>query len=337
MAKNNLRIGLIARADNSGLGKLSEDFYNNLPIAKTLALKHPHYHNYPEKFPKARFAKMGNPTLEEIDWLLEDIDLVLTFETAYNWNLFSRAKEKGVKTVLVPMYEFTRVELPEEPDLYLCPSLIEYDIYSKVGNAKYLPIPIDRTKIPYQERKKADVFLFNNGHGGALGRNGLQELLEAISLVKSDVKFLIRSQVLFQTVRDSRVQIEFGEIPFEKLYSEGDVFIFPHKFDGLSLPIQEAMAAGLPIISTNFYPHNTYLPKELLFEPETFRKGKMDEPYRTIDIAILSPIKIAQKIDEIAHKDISRYSKLSNKQAEKWSWLNLKPQYIQLFSELIQK
>jgi len=337
MAKNNIRIGLVARSDESGLGRLCEDFYNHLPITKTLVLTHPTYPNYPEKFPNGILAKMGNPTLGEIDEFLKGLDMVITFETAYNWSLFSKAKEKGVKTVLVPMYEFTQTPCPVEPDLYLCPSLIEYDIYSKVGNAKYLPIPIDTEKIEAKERKIANTFVMNNGHGGAGGRNGIQELLEAISLVKSDVRFLIRSQVYFDAIRDSRVEIEFGELPFNELYSKGDVFVFPHKFDGLSLPIQEAMAAGMPIISTDFYPHNTYLPKELLFKPETFRKGRMGDIYRQIDIAIISPLRIAEKIDEFANKDISEYSKLSIKKAQEWSWKTLQPKYIQLFSELVGK
>jgi glycosyltransferase involved in cell wall biosynthesis len=334
--ENKLRIGMVARSDESGLGRLCEEFYNHLPISKTLVLVHPQYQNYPEKYPNGIIAQRGNPTLDEIDEFLKDLDVVITFETAYNWSLFSKAREKGVKSILVPMYEFTQCPCPEEPDLYLCPSKIEYDIYSKIGNAVYLPIPIDTNKIKFQERKTAKTFVMNNGHGGALGRNGLKELLEAISLVKSDVKFLIRSQVYFEAPRDSRVEIQFGDLPFDELYSKGDVFVFPHKFDGLSMPIQEAMAAGLPIISTNFYPHNEYLSKELLFEPETMTKIQMGAIFRQIDAAIISPVKLAEKIDELANKDVSEFSKLNRKQIEKWSWTKLQPKYLELFNSLIK-
>ena len=334
-----MKIGLIARCDNSGLGRLSLDFYEHLSFDKMMVIIHPSYTNYPDRFPRGLTCEYTSPTLEEIDKFLDGLDILLTFETPYNWNIFSRAREKGIKTILIPNYEWTIEKPPMIPDLWLCPSKLDFDIYSQeYKNVKYLPIPIDRKKIPFRLRKTAETFVFNNGHGGATGRNSAREFLQAISLVPIGVKFIFRTQVyLEEGISDKRVTIKQGEIPFKDLWKEGDVFVFPHKFDGLSLPIQEAMAAGMPIISTNIYPHNTYLPKELLFEPEAMGKVRMSQCNRVIDTAMISPKILADKITEWANQDISKYSEMMNKQAELWSWHNLGPKYLQTFKDLCKK
>ena len=325
------KIGLIARADNSGLGRLSWDFYKHLPISKVLVVSNNVYQIFPERFPEAKICKSGIPDLEEIDEFLKDIDIVLTLETPYNWNLFSEAKKRGIKTILIPNYEWLPTTLPFLPDLFLCPSKLDFDEVF-YPNKKYLPIPVDREVFPFKLREKAETFVFNNGHGGYMDRNGASELFQAISLIKKDIKFLIRSQVYFPSViNDSRVEIVYGDIPIEELYEKGDVFLFPHKFDGLSLPIQEALSSGFPIISTNIYPHNTYLPKEWLFEPETITKTYIK---REMDIAIINSVKLAQKIEEWTDKDIKKESQKANEIAEKLSWEKLKDKYLEVIQNV---
>lgn len=333
-----MKIGLVARADNSGLGILSEAFYKHLPIAKVMVVANNVYEIHPERFPGALICKIGTPDLEEIGEFLKDIDLVLTFETPYNWNLFSEARKRGIKTILIPNYEWLPPTIPVVPDLFICPSKLDYDeivnnsAFGNKDNAIYLPIPIDRERTPFKLRKKAETFLFNNGHGGYMDRNSSKELFEAISLIKKDIKFKIHSQVYFSDViNDSRVEVIYGDIPYEELYSEGDIFLFPHKFDGLSLPIQEALSAGLPIISTDIYPHNAYLPKEWLFKPEIMTKIFIK---REMDMAIINPVKLAKKIEEWAGKDIEEESKKADRLAEKWSWKNLKDKYLEAFKNV---
>ena len=94
------------------------------------------------------------------------------------------------------------------------------------------------------------------------------------------------------------------------------------------------MSAGMPIITTDFYPHNTYLPKEFLFKPEAIGKVRMSPLHRVIDTAMISPKILADKISEWATKDIPKYSKMMDKQAEKWSWHTLGPKYLEVFRNL---
>ena len=333
-----MRIGAICRVDNGGLGSLTYDFWKHiLEIKKELVITITDREHEEDltRYPKAIFCNRY-PTLEQIDFFLEDIDIVLIFETAYNWNIISKAREKGIKSVLMPMYEWSPYKLPTEPDLYLCPSKLDYDIFPEPK--KYLPVPIDRKLFKFKQRTKAQTFVFNNGHGGSNGRNGLEELLEAIPLIKSDIKILIRSQLPILEINDPRVETRVANLKNRAdLYQEGDVFLFPHKFNGLSLPIQEALSCGMPILSTDFYPHNTYLPKKWLFKAKGFEKGQVNPASRIIDVAQLSPENIALKIDEFANKDITEDSQKANEIAEAMSWDKLHKDYIKLFKELLEK
>lgn len=331
------KIGLIARCDNGGLGIMSHDFYRNLPIEKALVVLS-QYENFPSRFKDEYVCERGAPMLSEIDDFLEGLDVVLAIETPYNWTIFSRAKEKGVKTVLIPMYEWTKPELPEMPDLLLCPSEYDLEMLQDLKVEKtWLPVPIDRKQYPFQTRGGNKEFVFNNGHGGFMGRNSLTEFLYAITMIDDDVKFLVRSQVPFEAMPDTRIEANVGEIVQEDLWKRGDIYVHLHKFDGLSLPLQEAMSAGYPIISVNRPPYNKYLPKELLIEPEVVGKMMMN---REIEACTISAQAIAEKISEVAKMPKEKLQEISiqmGEQAQKWSWATLKKDYMKLFTELCQK
>ena len=123
--KNKLRIGVIARIDNGGLANMTYDYWKHITeITKTLTILSDDPHQSLLRYPEQIICE-GFPTLEQIDKFLKDIDVVLAFETPYNWNVLSMAKERGIKTVLIPNYEWTEESPPVQPDMYLCPSLLE--------------------------------------------------------------------------------------------------------------------------------------------------------------------------------------------------------------------
>ncbi len=335
-----VRVGIVARADNGGLGIMALDFFRNIFVEKVMVTTAGYKTDY-ERFNgyegvQQFIAKGGTPTLEEIKIFLKDLDVVVAFETPYNWNIFKMAKDMGIKTVLIPMYEWTEEILPEDPDLFLCPSELDYEVLPEPK--KLINTPITREIIPFRERTEAKTFIFQNGHGGFMGRNSITEFMQALPLIKNqDIKFIVRSQVKFDPVIDKRVTYELEEKNYKDMWTEGDIYIHLHKFDGLSLPLNEAMAAGMPVIGLDVSPQNIFLPKELLIKPDAVGKVKI---YREVDCAIISPVKIAEMIDKVASlpsEEIKRLSQISNLQAEKWSWKNLKPEFIKTLNELCGK
>lgn len=292
------------------------------------------YKSFPQRFPKARTTRSIRQN--DIDWLLDGIDILLTLETPIEWQIFKIARKRGVKTMLMPMYECEPAPLPAWPDLILCPSLLDFDIFKKEGKDKckvlYLPVPVNRKRIPFRQRYRAKVFQHNAGHGGLIGRNGTTELLAAIPMLKSEAKVLIYTQKKIDFVHP-KVEIRVGNFEnYWDIWGDGDIFIFPHKFDGLSLPINEALASGMPVISTAIYPFTTWLPKEWMFEK--FENMSLRVWDRYIDVAVVPPEIIASKIDNWYGRNIVQDSVWAGELAEDFSWKNIKPKYLTIFKNL---
>jgi glycosyltransferase involved in cell wall biosynthesis len=308
-------IGAIVLATPQGLGYLAKDFYDNGIFDKVLIRHHGSRENHPEWYDKGKWLQPEN-----YEWFFNGLDSVLYFEEPFEWGLLLEARKRGIKNVLCPMHECTRFPFPYEPDLLLCSSLIEMDLY-KGKNTVFAQIPV---KESWKLRERAKVFVHNAGNGGLGGRNGTKELIEAMKYVKSPIKLIIRSQSLDIECDDSRVEIRKGNFEHNELYSEGDVFIFPEKFNGLSLPIQEAFASGMPIMSSNRYPFNTWLSNELLIPVKEYKKERIAVEF---DSAIIDPKDIAETIDRWYNKDITKYSLMGKSWGEKNSWNNLKSFY----------
>lgn len=318
MSKN---VGSIIRADNSGLGTLAREFYDNGIINKVIIYPNNVYHSFNERF---KNSKIGL-TDENIKWLLKDLDILFCFETPFKWQIVAEAKKRGIKTILMPMHEGLQENLPIKFDLYVCPSELEMrlDIEPKI----FLPVPVNTKRIKWKLREKAKVFIHNSGHGGIAGRNGTWELLEAMKYVKSDIKLIIRSQFHEFKSDDKRIECKYeNKKDYWDLWDEGDVFIFPEKFNGLSLPVQEAYASGMCVITTDKEAFS-FLPKQPLLKPEKFIKMMIA---RQIDCAVHNAKDIAKKIDEIANTDITEYSLAGKKWAEQNNWDKLKSKYLDL-------
>jgi glycosyltransferase involved in cell wall biosynthesis len=337
------RIGIIARCDNTGLGVMTVDFFRNLVVQKVLVIPGTGK-NYFNRFANrpgvsAIICPTSVPTLGEIDRFLENVDVVVAFETPYDWNIFMRARQLGIKSVLIPMYEWTppNDKIPYYPDLFLCPSRLDYDELPEPK--QYIPTPVNRDIIPFRLRTRAEKFLFINRMGGFKRRNSLHVLLEAIPLVKSPVEFLIRSQVPIPPISDRRVSVQMEEVDYENLWKEGDIYLHLHRWDGLSLPINEAMAAGMPIIAPNFYPHNEFLPKKLLFPVEATVRECLSEGLREIDVHVISASTVAQKIDEVATMqecEIELASQGVNQLADERSWSVMRPKFTEILNNLVK-
>ena len=172
--------------------------------------------------------------------------------------------------------------------------------------------------------------MHNAGNGGTYGRNGTRELLDAMKYVSSPIKLLVRSQTKEYYSSDSRVRILKKQVKFEDLWQLGDVFIFPEKFNGLSLPLQEAYASGMLVMCGDRFPMNDWLPPAPLIKVASEeRTNIVNVPFKS---AVYEPKDIALKIDEWYDRDIREYSHTGKEWAERNSWTSLKPKYIEIIA-----
>lgn len=357
-----LRIGSIVFAVDMGIGILAKDFFDNGVVTDVMVVRHgkrPERDDwYPEAERISNLAFCGN--WQKMEDLCRQVDVMLFFETPFRWELINYCRSIGKKTVLMPMFECMPKVLPHQPDLFLCPSLLDLSYYPslewdevdgteiKYQRSVYLPVPVD---VPWRQRTRAEVFVHNAGHGGLKGRNGTRELLEAMRFVESPVKFIIRSQEPLDiplalgysvTTTHSKV-VEYGDkvydyrigtFPRDTLYDEGDVFMFPEKFNGLSLPLQEARAAGMLVMSTDRFPMNAWLPRCSLIPKSGVKTNSVSPRCNDFEEAIIDPRDIAAAIDQWYGADIAQHSLNGREWARENSWEVLKPKYLNLLEEL---
>lgn len=298
------KVGSIILATEQGLGYLARDFFTNGLIQKVFIHEHSSRVNHREWYSRESIVS----STEE---LLETCQVLIFFETPFEWSIIKKAREKGIKTILIPMYECTRFPFPYEPDEIWCPSALDHKFYGD-KSTRQIQIPVN---VEWRLREKAKVFVHNAGNGGLGGRNGTKELLEAMEYVKSPIKLIVRSQIPIKIPNDSRIDLRIGT--FDDIWSEGDVFIFPEKFNGLSLPLQEAYASGMLLMCGNRFPMNDWLPKESLIPVSGYHKERIAVEF---DCAEFSPQEIAKKIDAWYDKDIINYSLLGKTWGQNNSW-----------------
>lgn len=114
---------------------------------------------------------------------------------------------------------------------------------------------------------------------------------------------------------------------------DGGVLVLPRKYGGLCLPINEAIASGMPVIATDISPNNTWLPKEWLVPAGHAGSFKCKKPitYYEANLKML-----AKKIDEFCDHDFYSNSILkANEIRDKISWEALGPLYMETFSKLL--
>lgn len=306
-----MRVGSIVLATDQGLGYLAKSFYDHGLIQDVYVWPHTSRQNHREWYPDA--VKAAEDLLR--------CDVILLFETAFEWKIIPWARERGIRTVLMPMYECTPYPLPYVPDLILAPSDLDLQYYPEASRVN---VPVD---VPWKLRERARVFVHNAGNGGLGGRNGTKELLEAMRWVKSPIRLILRSQRPVEAPSDPRIDLRIGQ--FDDIWEEGDVFVFPEKFNGLSLPIQEAFASGMAVMASDRFPNTEYLPREHLIPVAGYTTEKIARPF---ECAVIHPEAIAEAIDRIYDTDIAETSRKGLAFANENSWQALKGRYEELLS-----
>jgi glycosyltransferase involved in cell wall biosynthesis len=134
-------------------------------------------------------------------------------------------------------------------------------IFDNVDPAKinYLPLGFDASAIPYN--KQINKNLQNRPlkilyAGTVTQRKGIKYLLDAMDLLpKNDFELHIIGGIqgsgeAFRKYNNYTYHAPLNQQSLFRSYAEFDVFVLPSVFEGFGLVIVEAMAAGLPVITT---------------------------------------------------------------------------------------
>jgi glycosyltransferase involved in cell wall biosynthesis len=334
-------LGLIARADNRGLGQQTWAVQRNLKPAKTMVVDCDSAQPldlHLERFPNAYIVR-GLPSAYEYQHFLDGLDAVYTAETGYG-DLWTHANKAGVKTVLHANYEF--LDPRDQPSVWAAPSPWHLDRFP--AGAQHLPVPIELDRFPVTEKPlRASRFLHVVGRPAIHDRNGTLDLLQALQHVTATITMTVTCQLpgyVGSLIHDHNIHtpdnvtliLDSVDRDFYwTAYQHQDALILPRRFGGLCLPANEAIGAGIPVIMPDIDPNNTWLPAEWLTESMLagdFRAKQHIFWYRS------DPRVLAAKIDQLA-LDNDFYVRACAKAhviRQQLSWENLTPVYEEIFS-----
>lgn len=245
-----MKIGLVGYACDTGLGEKNRQMERWLNIS--------HWLVKPHKKIVTRFPPVDvtcECTFSETDYskFLDSVDVVLFDETPYYSGLIERAKRLKKRVVCIPALEWFPFNSFKKVDLFICPTLQCYEAIKDEVPAVYFPWPTDTERFKFKQRTKVERFLFLNGNGGWKGRKGGSVIKKAIEMWP-EMPITIISQI--EEKWPEGVEVLEPLDSNEDLYSVGDILINPCSIDGTGLQPREAMACGMPVISTYGKPWN---------------------------------------------------------------------------------
>ena len=345
-----MRLGIIARSDNTGLGNQTKELVNMLNPDKILLIDSTPFNKnkqHPEWYDQYSCIRTdGFPSVQQIKIFLNDVDVVLSCETFYDQNFIRFANKRGVKTILQYNYElFGHLSNPELPlpTVLLSPSLWQIEtIQSMFGDrTKVIHLPPPTTPELFTTAKNNNTFKSHNrllhiaGKKAAKDRNGTETVINMLKHSKADYELVIKSQSEIVTnVTDSRLKIEIGNPENrEDLYNGFDAMVLPRRYAGLCLPMNEALLSALPVFMTNVSPNNQILPQDWLVHSDSI--GSIRTKVR-INLFEANNVLLAQTIDKyMSLNDKTNYKK----QAYELGFNNfaptvLKEKYLELIAQI---
>jgi glycosyltransferase involved in cell wall biosynthesis len=318
-----MKLGMIVRADNTGLGNQTYELTQMLNPHKIMIIDFTFYNGNQQHF--GWYAERdyticrGVPSDEEMNDFLDDIDVLLSCETFYNDDTPTFARAKGVKTYLQYNYElFGNLRKGSRPlaDVLISPSPWMIDKVNKKFRhyAQVFHIPPPTRHELFERALETNIskdhkrMLHIAGKAAANDRNGTESVLEMMRHSKADFELVIKSQTPISSKRlDSRITVEINNVKHRQdMYTGFDGMILPRRYAGLCLPMNEALLSGLPVFMTDISPNNFILPKEWLTVSEELGVMRLATPIIYYDV---NPKKLAENIDY--------YIGMSDKKSEK--------------------
>jgi glycosyltransferase involved in cell wall biosynthesis len=321
---------MIGRADSAGLGSQSLEVVRHLKPERLLLVDmslQPGYNAGPFRPERFDFSNaeirvcVPKPGQEldkaDVDWLLET-DSLFSIETPYSRGIPRVAWRRRVILSLYSNPELWSEDYRAPTTRVYLPTTWEAD---RVPQSSVLPMPIARDRLPFRQRTEAKTFLFQCGttfHD----RNGRRVLDAALRHVRVPIRVLVAGGVGKSGRHGRTVRVEYlpERDDYWSVYEQADVLIMPRRYGGLSLPINEALSCGLPVITLDLPPYNAVLPPESLVPTSHWQAQHMKGgEFKVYDC---DPRKLAQAMQTFAQAPelVSRLSKEADVLAASLDW-----------------
>lgn len=200
----------------------------------------------------------------------QQLDLLL-FNEQQSWDVILRLRRahRLLLGAYIDYYQPDTVPFFRLYDFLLCNTKRHYSVFREHPQALYLPWGTDLTLFtPSPARPPGDGVIFFTSCGMDPYRKGTDLTVQAFARVTGKASLLIHDQHAIRTrmpelipliERDPRIRLLSAEVNAPGLYHEGDVYVYPSRLDGLGLTLAEALACGLPVITTDCPPMNEFV------------------------------------------------------------------------------
>jgi len=270
------KLGIIGYDNCGGLGNLIRNFRNNLPIVGQFLI------NNPMKVEKTMGSSGDSvaciytpvdmsPTVAQFEEFLETtgVTQVIIIETPFNWEFLRIMHERGIRVVYIPMFDcvsLAEIKYLHFVDLWVALNKFSYVLLIAQGfksKSVYLPYALNLSEYPYKERG-GQVFAHNAGYHKLPGsimdaHKGTDIVVRTMQLPEFSAYTLILNSLTDVPMAAGTPNIKINKClhhTMAELYAEGDIYLAPSRWEGLSLPLYEAMASGFIVLTTNAPPMN---------------------------------------------------------------------------------
>jgi len=314
-----MKVGLVGYRCHGGLGEMNRQLATYGCVTDWLIGCH--HRGFPTLPSEHNHIKDWANDSHGVAAFVRAVDLVIFVERLHTPGISLLAREMHKPIVCVPNHEWTPCTgWVKDVDLFVCPTKQCFDILSDEGlPCICFPWPIDTERFQFHRRSECRKYLFLDGHGGWQGRKGG-------SVVNSLLELWKECPVVLRSQRDGVTWMSGAQVlpalpTNDRIYDVGDVLIAPHSVDGLGLEVLEAMACGMPVITSDGLPWNEF-PALGKIESPSVRK-KM--PYREVDWYLPRADSLVRICQDLLGKTLSTESTFVRRWAEERSW-NVKRQ-----------
>ncbi len=207
-------------------------------------------------------------------WLeREKIDIVFFNEQRW-WDPVILCNQMGLLTgAYVDYYTEETAPLFNNYDFLICNTKRHHSVFRWHPQCFYIPWGTEPEifKSRTFDAVSPEMITFFHSAGMNPKRKGTGPVLEAFSEIKDKARLVIHSQKKireefpdFKPKIDSmeqsgRLKCYENTVPAPGLYHMGDVYLYPSTLEGIGLTIAEAMACGLPVITSDNPPMNEFV------------------------------------------------------------------------------
>ena len=206
-------------------------------------------------------------------WLRKNQIRVIFFNEQQDIGIVREASDLGYTTgAYIDYYTQSTIRDFDVYDFLICNTRRHYSVFKDHRDCLFLQWGTDTDLFhPNAERPLSEdyiTFFHSAGMGGLGFRKGTDLLVRAFQQVTGAARLLIHSQVALDQFgseiasiveSDPRIEFVVKTISAPGLYHLGDVYVYPSRLEGIGLTIPEALASGLPVITTDEVPMNEFV------------------------------------------------------------------------------